>query len=197
VKVPDDDVARLLQTLYDRNFEYHHVKERVVWFAGTIYLTFSALLIAWYVNSDNISLRCSSQKHFAAAFLSLIFVFTAAFIIRQTREKVHATVITEQYLELIGSFSYRRHHAELKGAYEYKFGFWDFIGRGWSGLLILGVVCSFFAAQLVVLYGFPKTRLWLPIAIVLVVLCIPFPIIVANWKKIKRCLRNLVKRLDP
>jgi hypothetical protein len=199
--VPDDDVAELLKTLFEQNEQYHNFKERVVWLAGTIYLTFSALLIAWYVNSDNISLRCSSQKHFVTAFLTLIFALTVTFILRQTREKVRSTMITDQHLKRIGSLRHRRCYADLRSAYDQKCGFLDFIERGWSGLLILGVVCGFYAAQLIVLYEFPKLRLWLPIGIALIVVCIPLPLLVGNrkWigKQIKKFWRNLKKWFDP
>ena len=47
--MPDDDITEPLKTLYEKNYEYHHVKERVVWLAGTIYLTFSIVLISWYL----------------------------------------------------------------------------------------------------------------------------------------------------
>ena len=107
-------------------------------------------------------------------------------------------MITEQQLETISSLGYLRRHADLYAPYKCKTNFWDFVSRGWSGLLILGVVCGFFAAQLVVLFGFPKMRLWLPIAIGLVVLLIPSPLVVSHWKKITECFRNLLKKLfDP
>jgi hypothetical protein len=160
-----DEIVELLKALYERNVDYHNVKERVVWLAGVVYLTFSAALMAWYFqNRDTITFSCL-EKYFTAAFLSVVFLLTATFILRQTWHKVRSTVKTEQFFKLIRKLPNRRTHVALMNANEYNFDkkrepVCDFVCMGWSGHLILGVVYSFFLAQLIALYGFPKGWVW-------------------------------------
>ena len=87
-----DDIVDLLKCLLERNEQYHDVKERVVWLAGVIYLTFSAALVGWYLKVG-VSIPCELKNPVLYA-LSAIYILTVAFIIRQTREKAHSTMIT-------------------------------------------------------------------------------------------------------
>ncbi len=78
-----DEIEGLLRTLYERNEHYHNIKERVVWFAGVVYLTFSVALLAWYLDPENRNVLCSIpglEKWHVAVFLSAIFVLVATFI---------------------------------------------------------------------------------------------------------------------
>jgi predicted Co/Zn/Cd cation transporter (cation efflux family) len=118
-----DDITELLKSLYERNEAYHDVKERVVWLAGTIYLTFSALLIAWYLRlpSKNVLSRFLTsfvKPWHIIASLSAIFVLTGAFIIRQTVEKARSAVITEQYMKVVADVS-NKSYKDLKRAHKF------------------------------------------------------------------------------
>jgi hypothetical protein len=86
-----DEIEDLLKTLYESNDHYQNVKERVVWLAGVVYLTFSVALLAWYLGPENRNVLFSIQgleKWHVAVFLFVIFVLVAAFIFRQTWHKV-------------------------------------------------------------------------------------------------------------
>jgi hypothetical protein len=213
VRVPDE-IVDLLKALFVRNEQYHDVKERVVWLAGVIYLTFSAALIGWYLKSD-VCIPCQLKKPVLFA-LSAIFVLTVAFIIRQIREKVHSTVITWQHFTLMKKLPNHRNHIDLMIANTYNHGmceaFWDFVQLGWSGHLILGVVSIFFLAQLTVICEVSISwLLWAGIPIVTIL----FPLIVSwcrrgkqycktkerlrakNFCEVKKKLRNLTNWLDP
>ena len=157
-----DEIEDLLKTLYELNEHYHDVKERVVWLAGVIYLTFSVATMAWYFqNRDTIPILKGLEEWHAVVFLSAIFILTAVFICRQTWEKVRSEVKTEQFNDLIEELPRCRTHTDLINANRYNFNkkrkpVRDFVCIGWSGHLILGVVYSFFVAQMVALYSFPK-----------------------------------------
>jgi hypothetical protein len=182
------EIVDLLKVLYERNEQYHHVKERVVWLAGVIYLTFSAVLIGWYLRSD-VCIPCKLEKPVSFA-LSAIYLLTVVFIIRQTREKVHSTVITWQHFTLMTKLPNHRNHIDLMTANTYNHGLWealgDFVGYGWSGHLILGVVSIFFLVQLTVVceVTIPKI-LW----IVIPILAIFVPLLVTWWRRGKRYRR--------
>ena len=123
-----DEVVDLLKSLFERNERYHEVKERVVWLAGVIYLTFSAALIGWYLKSG-VSIPCDLKKPVLFG-LSAIFVLTVAFIVRQTREKVHSAVITGQHFRIMRELPHRRTHTELMNANTYNHGILFLVHRG-------------------------------------------------------------------
>ncbi len=184
-----DEIEDLLKTLYELNERYHNVKERVVWLAGVIYLTFSVVTMAWYFqNRGTVSIPEGLEEWHAIVFLSVIFVLTVAFICRQTWEKVKSVVRTGQFNNLIKKLPNRRTHADLMAAncynYEIQKRIWDFISIGWSGHLILGVVYSFFIAQMVALRGICVLELWewrilLAIPILLVLFLPPL----VSWRR--------------
>ena len=82
-----DEKEDLLRTLYELNEHYHDVKERVVWLAGVIYLTFSVALIAWYLENKEVLSEHQLPTRQIAIFLTIVFVLTAIFIFRQTGHK--------------------------------------------------------------------------------------------------------------
>lgn len=185
----EDEIVDLLKALFVRNEQYHDVKERVVWLAGVIYLTFSAALVGWYLRSD-VCIPYEYRKPILYA-LSAIFVLTVTFIIRQTREKVHSTVITWQHFKLMRELPHRRTHTELMNANTYSNrmweALWDFISLGWSGNIILGVVSIFFPVQLTVICKVSVPRfLWILIPIIAIFI----PLLV-SW------VRKISNRLDP
>ena len=114
-----DDIADLLRTLYETNTAYHHIKERVVWLAGTLYLTFSTLLIAWYLQHQSKIPDCVERGH-KIGVLVVIFVLTVFFIIRQNREKVHSSVLSDQHAALMRKLPSHRTHSGLKIANTYN-----------------------------------------------------------------------------
>lgn len=153
-----DEIEDLLKTLYESNEHYHNAKERVVWLAGVVYLTFSVALIA-FLNQGGSSIPAGLEKY-AAVFLLVIFVLTTAFVWRQTWEKVRSVVKTGQLNKLILELQSRRTYADLMDAYRYpkeqKKIIPHFVCLGWSGHLIFGVVYSFFLAQMAALCGPPN-----------------------------------------
>ncbi len=190
-------VEEMLRTLYERNDQYQNIKERVVWLAGVVYLAFSAALMAWYLDPENRNVLCSIpglEKWHGVVFLSTIFVLVAVFIYRQTRHRVKAAAKTEQFDELIGNLHSRRTYADLMNANTYNSNetrkpVCDFVGMGWSGHLIFGVVYSFFLAQLMTLYGFPKCWVWWILLVLPIVSVLILPPLV-SWRckpKKKKC----------
>lgn len=146
----------ILRTLYEQNEHYHDIKERVVWLAGVIYLTFSVALIAWYLENKEIIPEHQLPMRQIAIFLAIVFMLTATFIFRQTAHKVMAAVKTGQFNYLIRNLDdvSRRNHKALMNANDYRFNFYNFVIMGWSGHLVFGITYSFFLAQMVVLCGF-------------------------------------------
>ena len=183
-----DEIEDLLKTLYELNERYHDVKERVVWLAGVVYLTFSVALIAWYLDPENRNVLWSMPglgKWHVAVFLSVIFVLVAAFIFRQTKHKVVSAAKTGQFNDLISELYSHRTYADLMNANTYNFNkkrkpVCDFVCMGWSGHLIFGIVYSFFLAQMIALCGFPKCWAWWILLVIPILLALFLPLLV-SW----------------
>ncbi len=89
-------------------------------------------------------------------FLTLLFIVTIVFIIRQTKEKIRTVVITRKLRCLIGDLD-----KESTEPYKTLIEKTDpkeakkqarFFREGWSGVLILSTVLIFYGAQVVILY---------------------------------------------
>ena len=90
-------------------------------------------------------------------FLTLLFIVTFVFIIRQTKEKIGTVIITKKLRCQIGKLD-----KEVNEPYKTLIKKTDpgeakeearFFGEGWSGVLILAIVLIFYSAQVVFLYG--------------------------------------------
>ena len=151
-------VEDMLMTLRERNEQYHDIKERVVWLAGTVYFGFSLLVLkALLVPEQKDTIE--SLKPFATNFLVLIFALTFIFIVRQIWERCKTVVKSGKFNTLIrhlGNSRYRsyRKMMDLTRYSETKFlkKVCQFFCMGWSGVLVLLVVVVLFVAQLFLLY---------------------------------------------
>ncbi len=152
----DPKMKDILIALYTQNEQYHNIKERVVWLAGIVYFTFSVFVLRWIPDHKNIWAERQLLTLVTMTFLTLLFIVTFVFIIRQTKEKAGAAVRTDNFFDLFGELdaevnepSYRTliERTDPQEAKEKA----RFFLQGWSGVLILAAVLIFYFAQVVFL----------------------------------------------
>ncbi len=153
----DPNVKDILIALYTQNEQYHNIKERVVWLAGIVYFTFSVFVLRWIPHHEDIWAEGKCLSTLTMAFLTLLFIVTIVFIIRQTKEKIGTVVITKNLRCLISDL-------DKKSTEPYKTLIKQtcpkeakkkalFFREGWSGVLVLAAVLIFYSTQVVFLYG--------------------------------------------
>ena len=149
-------VGDMLRTLYERNEQYHDIKERVVWLAGVGYFTFSVFVLRWIPHHKDIWAKRNLLPILTMVFLTLLFIVISIFIIRQTKEKAGTVIITKKLRCLIGKLD-----KEVNEPYKTLIKKTDpkeakkkarFFCEGWSGVLVLATVLIFYSAQVVILY---------------------------------------------
>ncbi len=149
-------VGDMLRTLYERNEQYHDIKERVVWLAGVVYFTFSVFVLRWIPDHKDIWAKGKLLPILTMVFLTLMFIVTIVFIICQTKEKAGTVKITKKLRCLIGDLDkestepYKTLIKQTNPEKAKKEA--HFFREGWSGVLILSTVLIFYGAQVVILY---------------------------------------------
>ncbi len=149
----DPKVKDILIALYTQNEQYHNIKERVVWLAGIVYLTFSVFVLRWIPHHKDIWAEGNLLPKLTMTFLTLLFIVTVVFIIRQTWEKSVSVMKTNKFLDLIGELDQETEKITYRILINRPRKEPRFFREGWSGVLILAIVLIFYSAQVVFLCG--------------------------------------------
>ena len=100
----------ILLKLYEMNENYHSVKEKSIWLACAIYLTVSAAVIKWIVDSKAdwlkmiwIPLSKGSPALYIVILVAVLYLTIFLYIVFQNKKKCESVVKTGNFNKLIKS----------------------------------------------------------------------------------------------
>jgi hypothetical protein len=148
------DINDALLEFYRVNNDYHNTKENMVWLSASLYLGFSAALIAFQV-SNPVAIKTNQQL--LVPFSVILLVFAQVFVLMQNWYKAKSVFIYSRLMDLLRRFDQgmkRPKYWEIITANEPKIGTPGFqpvkifLRNGATGIIGLVVMLLFGVVQI-------------------------------------------------
>ena len=163
----DDKKIDVFLKMYERNEQYHDVKEKTIWLGGTVYATFSVVAIKLIADYKHKIETIPGLATWLKWSLAAIGLSAGLFVLFQYLHKCESAVKTEKFLDLVPrlrSATYTeireapRHPPKKPGCGLWKKMTWyakrfKDLRHGKPGFLILIAMGALFAIQMRILLG--------------------------------------------